>query len=101
MTLLKEERDDGRTWVGQPTASDGYDYTLAPRHNPATDRAYAEEHEVEKKLGLALAWLVREKPEFPLRRLAELLSPETYLPPSGDERSALGHRPSVTRSSRG
>ena len=45
------------------------------------DRAYMEEHDVQNQIQLALAQIVREKPEVPLRRLAQLLAPETYVGP--------------------
>lgn len=45
------------------------------------DRAYMEQHDVQNQIQLALAWIVREKPEFPLRRLAQLLAPECYVGP--------------------
>ena len=45
------------------------------------DRAYMEEHDVQNQIQLALAQIVREKPEVPLRRLAQLLAPDTYVGP--------------------
>ena len=45
----------------------------------AGDREYMEGQGVEKAIALALAQVVREKPTNALRRIAELISPETYV----------------------
>ena len=45
------------------------------------DRTYLEDHKVEELLATALAAVVREKPKYPLRRIAQMISPETYKEP--------------------
>jgi len=44
-----------------------------------SDREWMDQFEVEKAIATALATLLREKPGTPLHRLAQLLSPETYV----------------------
>ena len=46
------------------------------------DRQYMEEQGIEKALADALAKVIREKPKNGLRRIAELISPETFVDPS-------------------
>ena len=46
------------------------------------DRVYMEAQGVDKALALALAQIIREKPENALARIAQLISPETYSVPN-------------------
>ena len=52
--------------------------------DPEDDRAYLAAHSVHAKLAEAIAQAVRKKPDQPLRLIAQIISPETYVePPPG------------------
>lgn len=42
------------------------------------DKQYMEEQGVEKALSLALAQIIREQPTNALKRIAQIISPETF-----------------------
>ena len=45
------------------------------------DREYMEAQGIEKALAEALAQVIREKPENALKRIAQLISPATFVDP--------------------
>ena len=42
------------------------------------DKAYMEEQGIEKALALALAQVIREQPANGLKRIAQIISPDTF-----------------------
>ena len=47
----------------------------------AADKAYMEEQGIEKALSLALAQVIREQPPNALKRIAQIISPDTFVDP--------------------
>ena len=47
----------------------------------AADKNYMEELGIEKALSLALAQVIREQPPNALKRIAQIISPDTFIDP--------------------
>ena len=45
------------------------------------DKQYMDDQGIEKALSIALAQVIREKPPNALKRIAQLISPETFVDP--------------------
>ena len=63
------------------------------------DKQYMDEQGIEKALSVALAQVIREKPPNALKRIAQLISPETFVdpdaPPPAPPAAAPGAEPAA------
>ena len=84
--------------VAACSAGDGrFPFTLTRPLQAFFDAAYLDSNDVHAKIATALAQVVREKPPQPLRRLAQLIAPESYVepPPAATPPAATGEPPAA------